>query len=122
MSDPWWNSWTRAWWIIGNHAKVDLAAARTEQCTYCSQLYDSYELCDDLDDTRMTLAWDMAAMSREIGHGRWAIHCGYGSDFDMKEFWFIRDFPTVPSNAICDWCIRRMLHHGIIIDSGKDAG
>jgi hypothetical protein len=38
----------------------------------------------------------------------------------MREFWYLRDYPTEPVDGICDWCIRRMLRDGEIMDSGKE--
>jgi hypothetical protein len=55
-----------------------------------------------------------------VDNGRWVLHCGYGSDFDMKEFWYINNYPTVEQDPICDWCIRRMLSNGTLIDSHKE--
>lgn len=112
--DPEWNAWTRAWYVIGEHAHVDLCANRTISCRMCSQLYNSYGWREGSFQGHDICAW------AKFKDGRWSIHCGYGSDFDMHEFWYIKDYPTEPIDGICDWCIRRMVRDGVIIDSGKD--
>lgn len=107
------NAWSRMWWIIGHHVAIDQHA--TVACRLCDQIYDSYS------DTGSSgpQGHDLCAWSRQLPDGRWIIHCGYGSDFDMSEFWYIKDAPIAPVDGICDWCIRRMLRDGVIIDSGK---
>lgn len=109
----WWNRFTRAWYLIGRHAGVDLRSLNTVRCQICQQDYDSYGTGGTVQ------GHDICAESYSLG-GRWMIVCGYGSDFDMHEFWYLQDFPTEPIDGICDWCIRAMLRDGIIMDSGKD--
>ena len=108
----WWNAWTRMFYLVGRHAEVDLRAQNTITCRQCGQHYDAYE-------HGHMQGHDICAWSK-FENGRWVIHCGYGSDFDLSEFWYIRDYPTEPVDGICDWCIRRMLAAGVIIDSGKE--
>lgn len=111
----WWNAWTRCWYLVGEHAYVDLRASRTVSCRICAQVYDWY----GMDRCQGN---DMAAWSRQLADGRWVIHCGYGSDFDMSEFWYLSNYPTEPVDGICDWCIRRMVRDGVLVNSGKELG
>lgn len=116
--DPEWNAWTRAWYIIGEHAFIDLKTNCTVSCRMCCQLYDKYWPEYNSENERIQ-GHDICAESK-FKDGRWIIIGGYGSDFDIHEFWYIKDYPTEPIDGICDWCIRRMVRDGIIIDSGKD--
>jgi hypothetical protein len=101
------------WWIVGRHAQVDLQAQSTVWCHTCGQVYDAL----DTDPHSMTIqGHDLCAWSRQLADGRWVIHCGYQSEFDQKEFWYIDQYPSRPVDGICDWCIRRMLRDGVIID------
>lgn len=111
----WWNEWTRMWYLVGEHARVDLHAANVVVCRQCNQLYDAYATGYDT-----IQGHDICAWSTQDPDGRWVLRCGYGSDFDLHEFWYIKDFPKKPVDGICDWCIRRMLRDGVIIDSGKE--
>lgn len=117
MKDPW-NVWTRAWFLIGQHAEVELHAKFTVDCKICSQTYNSYEYSTDRRDSIQ--GHDICAWIKKLSDGRWVIHCGYGSEFDLMEFWYLKDFPVQEIDGICDWCIRRMLRDGVIMDSGKE--
>lgn len=118
MKGDTWNLWTRAWYIIGRHAEVNLIADNTVTCKICGQIYDSY--------SRMTggnhgiQGHEICAWSKQLPDGRWVIHCGYGSEFDLSEFWYLKDFPEKSVDGICDWCLRRMARDGIIMKSGKE--
>jgi hypothetical protein len=106
-----WNAWTRAWYLVGEHAAVDLRAQHTVECKLCHQIYDGY-------GHSTTQGHNICAESRRVKPGRWMIVCGYGSCFDMHELWYLRYFPDEPVDGICDWCILRMLRAGIIMDAG----
>jgi hypothetical protein len=117
LSDfEWWNSWVRLWDRVAKHYQVD--ASLTCACTGCGRVYDVWRAYDD--DTKPSQGNDLCAWSLQDKDGRWVIHCGYGSDFDLHEFWYIDNYPTAPADPICDWCLRRMLKAGTIIDSGKE--
>lgn len=116
--NSWWNRWTRMLYLVGQHASVDLKAACTITCKICNQIYDSYETAHG--NKTSIQGHDICAESRKLADGRWVIVCGYGSDFDLSEFWYLKDFPTTPIDGICDWCIRRMMRDGVIMDSGKE--
>jgi len=115
----WWNVWTRSWYLIGEHAYVDMRASRTVACRICAQHYDSYESMHRDCGRPAIQGHDICADIR-FRDGRWIIVCGYGSSFDLMEFWYLRDFPTKPIDGVCDWCIRRMVRDGVIMDSGKE--
>jgi hypothetical protein len=117
-----WNAFARAWGSIGRHAAVDLI--QTAACDMCGQRYDVLHDGYGFEETEgvrvdVTQAIDMCGWHVQLAAGRWGIRCGYGSDFDFYEFWYLRNFPAVASGAICDWCIRRMMRDGVIMDSGK---
>lgn len=112
-----WNIFTRNWYIVGQHAGVDLRASITVSCKTCRQIYDSE--ADPNESSTANQGFNISAWSHQLPDGRWAISCGYGSDFDFSEFWYLKNFPTQPVEGICDWCIRRMLKEGTIMHSGK---
>lgn len=109
----WWNAFTRAWFRISEHFRVDAWASNTVTCRRCHQHYNAYG------EEKNQQGHDMCAWSK-FEKGRWVLHCGYGSAYDMREFWFIDQFPTEPQDGICDFCIMRMLAAGVIIDSGLE--
>lgn len=114
MSDiPRWNVFTRNWFLVGQYAAVHLQSLDTVECKGCLQVYNSY-------GTEEPTQGNHICAEVKLTDGRWMVHCGYGSDFDMREFWYLRDFPEVPFDGLCDWCIRRMLLDGVLMDSGKE--
>jgi hypothetical protein len=115
--NPWWNQFVRAWLKIAEHYGVDNQP--TTVCKGgCGQTYDTYG--HNQDDGRHIIQGSHICAWSAFSNGRWVIHCGYGSDFDLTEFWYIDQFPTESVDGICDWCIRRMLRDGIIINSGLE--
>ena len=115
LPDPhvWWNQFTRAWFLIVEHFRVDAWAANTVTCKCCKQVYNAYG------ESKNNQGHDICAWIKHDGT-RWVLHCGYGSAYDMKEFWFIDHYPTEPVDGVCDFCIMRLLAAGIIIDSGLE--
>lgn len=113
--DGGWNIFTWNWRQVGILFRTVQGLFETVTCSLCGSIHESYgnetqhqghDLC----------AWAVKGENT----GRWSIHCGYGSSFDMTEFWYINDYPTETIPAICDMCILRMLKAGTIIDSGNE--
>lgn len=109
-----WNKFVRSWYLVGQHAGVDLRAGRAIRCAVCQQEHDGWT------DSGHVQGTDICAWSCRDSSGRWVIRAGYGSDFDLREFWFIDRYPTEGVDGICDWCIRRLLRDGVIVDSGLE--
>lgn len=108
----WWNAFTRSWFLIGEHAEVDLRAARTVACKQCGQIYNRFS------DGHVQ-ANDMCAWSFQKPDGRWVVQGGYGSTVaDLRELWYLKNYPSEPVDGICDFCIMRMIGDGTLIDSG----
>jgi hypothetical protein len=99
------------WWLVGGHARVDLEAIITVSCKICGQVYDALW-------QETTQGHDICATSKRLPDGRWVIHCGYPSAYDLSEFWYIDQIPSEEVDGICDWCIGRMVRDGVIINSG----
>lgn len=116
------HGWSRMWFLIGEIANVLIRSENTVYCKQCGQQYNSYDDYKD-GDKKSIQGHDICALIKHIptrlNHGRWVIICAYGSDFDLHEFWYVRNCPKIEIDGICDWCIRRMLADGTIIDCGR---
>lgn len=114
----WYNTLARNLGIAGHHAEVDLSAAFTVQCDVCEQVYDSYHC--SLDESSVLQGSDICAWTERKKDGSLILHCGYGSNFDMGEFLFLKDEPPRPLMAVCDYCIRRMVADGVLESTGRE--
>lgn len=113
----WYNTLARNFGIAGRHADVDLRAAVTIQCDVCEQVNDSYEMMHGMPCQQ---GHDICAWTERKKDGSLVLHCGYGSSFDMGEFLFVKDEPSRPLMAVCDYCIRRMVKDGVLVSTGRE--
>lgn len=102
------DTWGQFTWIL--HCIATLYEKSTHphiKCTQCTRHFEAHEWNGKI----YLQAADCCAWSL-YKDGRWFVHCGYGSDYDLHEFAYTRDFPTAKQDPICDYCIERMMHSG----------
>ena len=106
------DKWGQFTWIFKVIGEIYSQSTREHiKCTQCDRHFEAYGY--EVAGKAVLQANDCNAWSVEK-EGKWVIHCGYGSSYDMHEYFYLRDFPTNSEDPICDYCIERMKHSGQI--------